>query len=196
MTRRAFTLAQTLVVVFILGVLIATLTLLLAPSVRAKGIETRIRGDLRQIAGGLNLYLADYDGKMPMEMRDMGAAVPQRYPNWPRVTPYWPTPTDGEYQIAYNQTWQRIEPMATFKYPFDYAKYAVVQANFYGREVKGPLTYERFSAPGVSSMAKKPKDWTVLGARLDGSVYWKPHWEPWQHERAASLGLVVNQPLR
>ena len=186
--RRAFTLIETLAATAIVVVIVVTLGLVLAPAARAKGIETRIRADLRQIVASMNLYMADNGGWLPLELSQLGASVPLVYPDWPERSPYSSVPTDGSYNALWDFSMQRIENKAAFKYPFDPAKNAAVHAGFYQRERSQPVQVEVFSQPGVSTihMEKMP---LVLGARLDGSVYWKPFWEPWTSERAASISL-------
>ena len=86
--RTAFTLVELLVVIAIIGVL-GTMLLPGMHGARKKASDAACTNNLRQLAAGVNLYVADNDGQFPLNDAFLPSGVPSGNDAWHRrIFPY------------------------------------------------------------------------------------------------------------
>ena len=185
--RRAFTLIEVLVVSAIIGILAATLTILIGPSMKRKGLETRIRSDLRQFSAAINIYMSDHDGGYPQDIdKDMSPRLNMRVPelDTPTPSPYGGWQGEARYYYPYPWPVQCREKRYDFEIDFDPDVHPITIADFY-RQDRGGEETRRVRLAGIVSRRPMKNIWS-LGVRLDGSVQWYPHLDAF---RAEAIGF-------
>lgn len=190
MRTRGVTLVEVIVVITILMTLAALLFLAIAPGAKRAAIETRIRSDLKQITSAIAIYRADYDDGFPPNLDVLPTGTPLVYPNWPVQSELCPGCQIGvaSYSYWYSHRQQRLAEFYDVGVRFDETKDAIVDARFYQKETNQEYRLPQKLEGGGYRQMRVPLR-LVLGARTDGSVYWKPQFELWQH-KISEVGLM------
>lgn len=183
MKRRGITLVEVLVVIAIIGILAATLTVLLGPATRRKGLETRVRSDLRQLSSAINIYMGDHDGGYPQDIdKDFSPRLNMRVPELDTETPspYGGWMGEARYYYVYPWPVQCSEKKYNYEIKFDPARHPILVADFLIQD-RGPKVVRRVRIAGIVSYRPMPDHW-ALGVLLDGSVKWHPHLDEFRSE--------------
>ncbi len=192
MKTRGVTLFEVIIVVTIVGLLAALLVFALAPRMKRKSLETRIRTDLRQLSAAIAIYRVDYDDGLPLSLASLPEQLPKEFPNWPYSSELCPGCyiSVARYRLNYTSRMRRIERNYPLGVSFDEGEDAIVDAPFYqvvtgSKHMRGGLT------TGNKWYMKEVALRLVLGARTDGSVFWKPDIDEWQNR----VGTFMSSPL-
>jgi prepilin-type N-terminal cleavage/methylation domain-containing protein len=187
--RRAFTLIEVLIVIAIIVILVGILWAVLGPPSKRSVLETSVRAELRQFAGGLAMYMADYDDQYPPGLSELKCHVPGVPLESSVVTRFLPECGAGRasYSFQRNVDILALERRYDAVYPFVEGVNPVVKASFYCRRPDAKERFVRCGRDRDGSVLWQPQEREVvkvLGARLDGSVSWFDQWEQWQEEFA------------
>jgi len=189
---RAFTLVEVMVVISIVIVVTTTIWLAVGPAVKSKGVETRIRSDLRQIVTAINIYRADNDDRLPTGMHALPPTVPRKFPNWPQYSEY----NGGNYSDgAYYYTMPYIAQVFDQKYAkfkWDQAKDPIVMATFYLRKTGAKYKVWEELVDGNGKWRERD-EYLCLNASVDGSVRWGESWQQFMEEFADKSYLLFRK---
>lgn len=180
---RAIALIEVMVVCGIVLVLAAALGLVIAPALKKRGVETRVRTDLRQLAVAINGYMRDNDDLYPLTLNSLGKGVPRELANWnPRVEQYGGL---GRARYGYEANYRTLQNAEKYNahIRFDPNRYAMVSAPFYARQT-GVRRVRWFRQPDGTYQQGPDRVSIVLGAWLDGHIDWKDDFDEWQCESA------------
>jgi prepilin-type N-terminal cleavage/methylation domain-containing protein len=180
----AFTLIEVMIVTAIILVLVAISWLVIAPSMKAKSLETRIRADLRQIGIAINTYMSDNNDMLPYSMRDLPPVVPRgiggREDHGP-LAPHFSGPRD--YHLVYSQRDADDTDRWNCHYKWDGTTNPVVCASFRQRVTGAQRSIANFDTTTWTEIGKlKREEVLVLSSFLDGHIAWCQDIEEWRNE--------------
>ncbi|HWA84439.1 MAG TPA: type II secretion system protein [Fimbriimonadaceae bacterium] len=189
MRQRGLTLVETIVVTGIIAFLVAVTWLLIAPALKAKGIETHIRADLRQFVAAITMYRSDNDDRLPPRKTVLISGTPMAYANWPEGSVYAGyASSSGDYYYTQPYRMQVFESLPGTQNHFDPNVNPIVKALFFMRKV-GRERYWMYEYGGGGRWAER-NDYRCLCGFLDGSVRWAKAREPYEDEFATYSYLL------
>ena len=148
--KRGITLVEILVVTLIIAILSAILWMVLAPKAKESAFEVQIKNDLKQLVGGLHVYMADNDDKYAPMMTSLPDTLPKRM----KATRAMRPDGTGRYlsELDYNYTYttfaRRVE-----KYFNPAARFARYHA---GKATATLLRHKKLCRTGTYSAIGKP----------------------------------------
>lgn len=183
MKTKGITLIEVVVVTAIVAVLAMVAWLVLGPSMRVRGLETRIRSDLKQIVSAINIYMADHDGQYPLRRESLPKTIAWSIPGLPRHG------SVGGGQMGGNFYWYTFIVQQQ-RYDAKFARYRfapeadpIVKGQMLRRDTKMRVNEVDFFYPCREEI-RSEKNLLVLGARLDGSIDWFPVYSTFEREFA------------
>jgi len=183
------TLVEVMVVCGIVAVLVGACGLAAMPVIKGKGLEVRIRSDLRQIVTAINVYRSDNDDRLPPRMSALPAGTPTGLPNWPKSSEFSQGKADnGEYYYCLPYRVQVFnERYASTKW--DPQMDAIVMATFYRKPTgkKYSLDSERILGNHTETQVDEVLS---LGGFLDGHIKWSRIWSQYMEEFARKSYLL------
>jgi type II secretory pathway pseudopilin PulG len=182
-------LVEVMVVAGIVTVLVSALGLVVFPAAKGKGVETRIRSDLRQLVTAINIYRSDNDDKLPPRLSALPEDTPRRLPNWPKLSEYSQGMSDnGEYYYCLPFRVQVFnDRFASTKW--DAESDVIVMATFYRKPTNKKFVLQSERVQGQSSQSQFDEV-LCLGGFLDGHVGWVRSWSQYMEEFARKSYLL------
>lgn len=178
------TLVEIVVVIAIIVVLAVVVWLAVGPAAKEKSLETRIRSDLKQIVAAINIYMLDYDGRLPRNFDVLPKDVPRSIPGLPETGSLGGGLYGGNHYFYTQPYRMQVFSERFAKNPFDSEKDPIVKAMMRLRMTGKKENYWMFNWDGSGRWAKRDQGF-VLGGRLDGSITWFPIMLPFELEFAA-----------
>ena len=176
------TLVEILIATLIVAILSATLWMVLAPRTKESAFEVQIKNDLKQLVGGLHVYMADNDDTYAPMMTSLPDTLPKRMQTTRAMRPdaVGSYLTSLEYLYTYTTYARRVEKYFNPKFRFDTAANAIFKAPFHLKPSSGP-NYQMREA-GILTPSTSKNHYDILGVRVDGSITWMRNPAPWEME--------------
>lgn len=162
--RSGFSIVELLAVVAIVGVLVAVSALVVAPRMKRSAAVAEAKNHLKQLAYGVNMYMADNDGRAPIELALVAKGIPDT------------DPMGGPWLYSWDQRWHGVRGADWSTFGFIEARDPIVRASRV-HDHKGKIETMVYRAQGKTVVQHVPildlgEKLRLLGARLDGSIGW------------------------
>lgn len=188
--HRGLSILEILIVCAILAVVVVTSVLLIGPGAKRNAYSARIKSDLRQCATAYQLYLNDYDDKLPLTRLSMSS---YSYPKGPKDLEHsrgYFLP--AVYDLQYDHWHRLVDERFKIQYKWSANTYTVIKEVFFVRK-EGTYFPNLFSGPDNGWIRRTEPADRILGLAVtaDGTCRWVDIVEQWEHEYAHYLGFVT-----